>query len=117
MREVEPGSSSAGKGPAQSLYNGVRQSVNILFLLCLAEFDRISGLSLARFLRLTLSPRSSNMAVTARADAGVAKLVYAPDSKSGEVTLMRVRVSPPAPNWILKILKKRPAKLAGLFVC
>jgi hypothetical protein len=25
-------------------------------------------------------------------------LVYAPDSKSGEVTLMRVRVSPPAPN-------------------
>src|SRR5437588_7066830 len=31
--------------------------------------------------------------------AGVAKLVYAPDSKSGEVTLMRVRVSPPAPHF------------------
>jgi hypothetical protein len=29
--------------------------------------------------------------------AGVAKLVYAPDSKSGEVTLMSVRVRPPAP--------------------
>ncbi len=31
-------------------------------------------------------------------DAGVAKLVYAPDSKSGEVKLMSVRVRPPAPN-------------------
>src|SRR5947207_2997925 len=30
--------------------------------------------------------------------AGVAKLVYAPDSKSGEVKLMSVRVRPPAPN-------------------
>src|SRR5215213_4683684 len=30
--------------------------------------------------------------------AGVAKLVYAPDSKSGEVTLMSVRVRPPAPQ-------------------
>ncbi|SRR6266545_997737 len=29
--------------------------------------------------------------------AGVAKLVYAPDSKSGEVKLMSVRVRPPAP--------------------
>ena len=28
--------------------------------------------------------------------AGVAKSVYAPDSKSGEVTLMSVRVRPPA---------------------
>ena len=31
--------------------------------------------------------------------AGVAKLVYAPDSKSGEVTLMSVRVRPPAPTF------------------
>jgi uncharacterized protein YgbK (DUF1537 family) len=31
-------------------------------------------------------------------NAGVAKLVYAPDSKSGEVKLMSVRVRPPAPN-------------------
>jgi hypothetical protein len=31
-------------------------------------------------------------------EAGVAKLVYAPDSKSGEVTLMSVRVRPPAPH-------------------
>ena len=30
--------------------------------------------------------------------AGVAKLVYAPDSKTGEVKLMSVRVRPPAPN-------------------
>jgi hypothetical protein len=30
--------------------------------------------------------------------AGVAKLVYAPDSKSGEVKLMSVRVRPPAPH-------------------
>src|SRR5436190_11074519 len=30
--------------------------------------------------------------------AGVAKLVYALDSKSSEVTLMSVRVRPPAPN-------------------
>jgi hypothetical protein len=32
-------------------------------------------------------------------DAGVAKLVYAPDSKSGEVKLMSVRVRPPAPSF------------------
>jgi hypothetical protein len=32
-------------------------------------------------------------------EAGVAKLVYAPDSKSGEVKLMSVRVRPPAPPF------------------
>jgi hypothetical protein len=39
------------------------------------------------------------------AEAGVAKLVYAPDSKSGEVKLMSVRVRPPAPNLYTFLLK------------
>src|SRR5438105_12174265 len=47
--------------------------------------------------------------------AGVAKLVYAPDSKSGEVTLMRVRVSPPAPTSNANQMEKLnpPLKWAG----
>ena len=39
--------------------------------------------------------------------AGVAKLVYAPDSKSGEVKLMSVRVRPPAPNLSNSRVKQR----------
>src|SRR6185295_15896858 len=40
--------------------------------------------------------------------AGVAKLVYAPDSKSGEVKLMSVRVRPPAPNLYALLSKSTP---------
>src|SRR6185437_1628396 len=44
--------------------------------------------------------------------AGVAKLVYAPDSKSGEVKLMSVRVRPPAPD--LQAFLNRPALLTAV---
>src|SRR5258708_1810924 len=41
--------------------------------------------------------------------AGVAKLVYAPDSKSGEVTLMSVRVRPPAPTSYPSLRRQCPS--------
>jgi hypothetical protein len=43
-------------------------------------------------------PQTTRLIILSR-EAGVAKLVYAPDSKSGEVKLMSVRVRPPAPPF------------------
>ena len=45
--------------------------------------------------------------------AGVAKLVYAPDSKSGEVTLMSVRVRPPAPFKFFLFNESSATRLAS----
>jgi hypothetical protein len=48
-----------------------------------------------------VAPRTARPYIISLDEAGVAKLVYAPDSKSGEVKLMSVRVRPPAPQVVI----------------